>query len=151
MSWLSDFLEHLKPSCRWEHFMAKIAGEEELENDYIPSSREEGFLYKIAQKTNSGGSGGTMYTTITRTPDAYVFDKTYAELKAAYDSGNLLVAMYTGKSALMSYREMGGRSAFLASFLNAQARDGSIITLETTNVGIMNDETVMGEAGTRSF
>ena len=55
MSWLSDFLSALKPSSREEHFWAKIAGEEELENDIIPSSREEGFMYKIAQKTQSGG------------------------------------------------------------------------------------------------
>lgn len=52
MSWLSDFLERLKPSSREEHFWAKIAGEEPLENEYIPSSREEGFMYKVAQNVN---------------------------------------------------------------------------------------------------
>lgn len=58
MSWLSDFLSALKPSSREEHFWAKIAGEEELENEYLPSSREEGFMYKIAEKVSAGGEAG---------------------------------------------------------------------------------------------
>ena len=120
MSWLSDFLSALKPSSREEHFWAKIAGEEELENEYIPSAREEGFLYKIAEKiqgmipavgtndkgkylkTNDstgalewaegGGGGGAFVVNVTLTSaTAGTADKSASEIHAAAEVGNIVM------------------------------------------------------------
>jgi hypothetical protein len=116
MSWLSDFLSTLKPSSREEHFWAKIAGEEELENDTIPSSREEGFMYKIAQKIQGGslpdaseasegdvltiddgepvwaaGGGGSGGGVLMVTDTNGTLDKTMGEIQDAYLAGKRVI------------------------------------------------------------
>ena len=46
----------------------------------------------IAKDKGSSGGGGTVYATFTKSENKWTCDKTYAELKAAYDAGNLLIA-----------------------------------------------------------
>lgn len=120
MSWLSDFLDRLKPSCREEHFWAKIAGEEELENDIIPSSREEGFAYKIAQRLSemeAGGSGGgssepfVIPFTVEEYGDAWEFDsdstltpiQLFNGIKDAKDKGGVVARLTVKNSEEVIY------------------------------------------------
>lgn len=48
----------------------------------------------VTQKAGSGGGGGSFLVTIAwdETTSAYVCDKTYAEIKAAFESGQVVVA-----------------------------------------------------------
>lgn len=175
MSWLSDFLDRLNPSSREEHFWAKIAGEEELENDIIPSSREEGFMYKIAQKIQGGslpdaseasegdvltiddgepvwavGGGGAVYATFTENGGTWTCDKTYAELKAAYDSGSIIFGACQTLVFPMLFLTAGGHSGFSGTATLARG-DSSITSLSYYQFAAMSDGAVYGQELIKEF
>ena len=102
-------MEDLKPSSREEAVLAKIAGiEDPMVDAFEPSSREEWFMNKIAEKMaeGGGGSGGGAFVITKRRqgdPKAsqgtkgskkVVLDKTYNEIVAAIEAGRICVIYY---------------------------------------------------------
>lgn len=84
-------MEDLKASSREEALLAKIAG---LDDPYAasiqPSSREEWFLNKIAEKTNSGG-GGPLIATLVSVDGKTGLDKTAKEIHEAFQTSGVIV------------------------------------------------------------
>lgn len=124
MSWLSE----LKWSNTDERIMQMVAGDEELDESVVSTyDRKQGFLYKIAQKIQSGtlpdaseasdgdvltiddgepawaapsgGGGGGLVVHRTQGAvggeDAYILDKTAAEIIAAAKTGYVVLDAYT--------------------------------------------------------
>ena len=97
-------MEDLKASSREEALLAKIAGLDDPFADSIqPSSREEWFLNKIAEKTNSGSSGGGAFivrgTLNEGSSTDGTVDKTEAEIWDAVNSWKTVYFYLPGAEA----------------------------------------------------
>lgn len=62
---------------------------------------------------NLGGSGGVMIVNIVPAGDEYTTDKSYADVKAAIDKGQIVVLYYSNK-----YYNLSFLSVAMASFVN---------------------------------
>ena len=154
MSWLSE----LRWSNRLEHLYAMIAGDAELD-ETVPSTydRKQGFLYKIAEKiaelSEGGGSGGgsAVYATFTVDKGTWSCDKTYAELKAAYDSGSILFGVCAGVLVFpMTFSTGGGESVFGGCAAYAEG-SSSISNLHFYKLALLDDGTVFGQDLMKEF
>lgn len=80
--------DELTPITRKETFLAKAGGQNVVTP--TPITREETFLQAIIDNGGGGGGGGGGGALIVNAVDdgeALVLDKTWNEIKAAYDSG----------------------------------------------------------------
>lgn len=100
----------------------------------------------------SGGGGGVMYATFTEDNGTWSCDKTYAELKAAYDAGSVVIAVYGMACTLMSHAEVGGgTSIMIGNVIGVRGTQTTIETVLSYQVGIMSNETVICQSLTGSL
>ena len=83
-----------EPLTRAEQYLNKIATGSGNTPDE-PLTRIEMYLAEIAKNEGGGGSGGggAVYATFTNEKDVWSCDKTFDELKAAYDAGNIIIGV----------------------------------------------------------
>ena len=125
---------------------------EEIINNIMQSPENTNPNVLRSQLQNIGGSGGgAVYATFTEDKGTWTCDKTYDELKAAYDLGSIIFGCVMGGIVFpMLFVTYGGTSGFVGT---ATLADGSptITALYYYRLSIQDNDTVFVREAVKEF
>lgn len=101
----------------------------------------------IAKDKGGSGGGGTVYATFTEDNGTWSCDKTYAELKASWDAGSTMFAVFDkyGIAPIMLRAYGDGEYVFAGNFTTAYLEDGQVGGLYFYSFGIQSNGAVHGK------
>ena len=114
-----------------------------------PSNELEKGLKDIAENGKPSGCGNdVIFANITydENNEAFACDKTFSELKAAYDAGQLIIGVGIGFCTMTYTKPFSGKSVFIGYVIgiNAPAEDSMLAsTLRYARVQVYDDDTVI--------
>lgn len=94
----------------------------------------------IAKDKGGSSGGGTVYATFTKSENKWTCDKTFAELKAAYDAGSLLIATVGNLNTIAGAMQYAGMDIIGCAVIDVSQNETNKIKISKTAIMYANFE-----------